>query len=580
MSETKEPPPLDRGPRFWLWSSVAAAGWLGSILLLEARNPRLVPSWHGFLHSAIVERFPSPTLIPENPFFAGAPLKYYWFFHWLGAGVVRLSGLDPLNALRLVTLIGLVGLVLSAALAGRRAYRSLGAGLLIGVLAMSGANPLGPLIALGRFIAAPHQSLLTRPPESGEWDRVHVSDALSDRLMSRPLLPAMYISADWRNGQNIVWFFDISSRGLALAALMALLCLLLAPRSPPLELVGLVVSSALVTALNPIVGLAVAPALGCSLVLVNLVRRRTTISPVEPLGVDLVRAAALVVGAVLAYPTYYHLFGQGGNGGLSGPGFLALKVAVIASNFLLLLPLAILGARATTGRLATAIQAMALTGTGLVGLVLLVHLEKGNEHNLANAAYVLLAVPAAAWVVAPGEALARRRRTLLVAIACLPMTMGTWLAFDGRPTIPFATREGMLRRTPDNAPLAQLYRWIDRNTPPDAIFVVDPTDPVKMSGNVSELPAFTGRTLFVDEPSYMTTPYPDAAQRTAIATRLSHGDSLTAGDADYLRTLGRPFWVVSSRANVPGVLDRMSEAYGPPQFVYGEEAIFEWHPAR
>jgi hypothetical protein len=361
---------------------------------------------------------------------------------------------------------------------------------------------------------------------------------------------------------------------------MVLLSLLLAPRSPPLELVGLASTSALVTALNPIVGLAVAPALGCSLVLVNLVRRGRSISPVEPLGTELVRAAALLAGAVLAYPTYYHLFGQGGSGGLSGPGFIALKVAVIASNFLLLLPLAILGARATTGRLATAIQAMALTGIGLVGLVLLVHLEKGNEHNLANAAYVLLAVPAAGWVVAPADAQVRRRRGVLVALACLPMTVGTWLAFDGRPPIPFEARGGKLYRTPDNATLPQLYRWIDRNTPRDAVFVLDPADPVKMSGNVSELPAFTGRTIFVDEPSYMTTPYPDAAERHAIATRLTHGDSLTADDAEYLRTLGRPLWVVSSRADLPVVLDRLTGAYGPPLFVYGPVAVFQWPPSR
>ena len=71
---TPEPQPASR--RFWVGVLVATAGWLAYILSLELLNPRLVPSWHGFLHTAIVRRFPSPGLIPENPFFAGEPLKY------------------------------------------------------------------------------------------------------------------------------------------------------------------------------------------------------------------------------------------------------------------------------------------------------------------------------------------------------------------------------------------------------------------------------------------------------------------------------------------------------------------------
>jgi hypothetical protein len=120
------PPPLDPARRFWVGLLLAIAGWLGYILSLEILNPRLVPSWHGFLHTAITRRFPAPGLIPENPFFAGEPLKYYWFFHWMGAGVSRALGVDPLTALRLLVLLGLVLLTLAAGLIGRRLYRSLG----------------------------------------------------------------------------------------------------------------------------------------------------------------------------------------------------------------------------------------------------------------------------------------------------------------------------------------------------------------------------------------------------------------------------------------------------------------------
>jgi hypothetical protein len=100
--------------------------------------------------------------------------------------------------------------------------------------------------------------------DSAEVQTVHVSDDLADDLMSRPLLPAMYLSADWRNGQNIVWYADISSRGLALGVMMLLLYFLLDPRGGPASLAGTVVTSALLTAFNPIVGLAACFALAGS----------------------------------------------------------------------------------------------------------------------------------------------------------------------------------------------------------------------------------------------------------------------------------------------------------------------------
>ena len=178
----------------------------------------------------------------------------------MGAGVSRALGVDPLTALRLLVLSGLVLLTLAAGLIGRRLYRSLGAGLVIGVFALAGANPLGPAIALGRHLFQ-HRSLLERTVHSAEVQTVHVSDDLADDLMSRPLLPAMYLSADWRNGQNIVWSADISSRGLALGVMMLLLYFLLDPRAGPASLAGTVVTAPCSLRSTPLSGL---PPASCS----------------------------------------------------------------------------------------------------------------------------------------------------------------------------------------------------------------------------------------------------------------------------------------------------------------------------
>jgi hypothetical protein len=572
---TSEPHPAPR--RFWVGLLVATAGWLAYVLSLELLNPRLVPSWHGFLHTAIVRRFPSPDLIPENPFFAGEPLKYYWFFHWMGAGVSRVLGVDPLTALRFLALAGLVLLTLAAGLVGRRVFGSLGAGLLIGVFALTGANPLGPVIAVGRHLVQ-HRELLDRTVHSAELQTVHVSDDLADDLMSRPLLPAMYLSADWRNGQNIVWFADISSRGLALGVMMLMLYFFLDPRAGPLSLAGTAVTGALLTALNPIVGLAACFLLAGSVTAVWLLHRwrRGESGPIAP---AIARSAALVIGAIAALPTYYHLFGQGGSGRISPVDLLWLKLVVIAANFLILLPLTALGIRSIRGAAAPALQGVALTGVLLLGLVLLIQLEKGNEHNLANAAYVLLAVPAVAWLVRDIDGSlrppqAQRSRFLIAALVCLPMTVGTWIALHGRPPLPFLAHAGVLQRTPETDPVAQLYRWIGSNTDRDAVFVVDPSDVVKMSGNVSELPAFTGRAIFTDQPSYMTTPYPDADRRTTISGKLVRGEELTVDESGYVRGLGRRVYVITWHADDSVLLERLKSRYGAPAFSAGFVAVF------
>jgi hypothetical protein len=106
-----------------------------------------------------------------------------------------------------------------------------------------------------------------------------------------------------------------------------------------------------------------------------------------------------------------------------------------------------------------------------------------------------------------------------------------------------------------------------------------------MSGNVSELPAFTGRTLFIDHPSYLTTPYPDAARRTGIARQLVGGGTSSSEDAAYLwrvrrtyqdeRDSPRPLFLISYDADDAGTLSRLAGANGVPRFHQGFVAVFQ-----
>ena len=187
----------------------------------------------------------------------------------------------------------------------------------------------------------------------------------SDALMTQPLLGAMYLGGDWRQGQNLVWFFDIGSRAPALAGLMFLLFLLLKPDPGWGRYVSAGAVSAVVTALNPLVGLAAIGTLAGASVLARASWRWIGLT------------AACLMGAFAAAPTYWQIFLRAG----AKPTLHqmpALAVAVVLANFLILLPLAILGGKKSGRPLA----AIAIAGVVLLVVTAAVRLPEGNEHNL------------------------------------------------------------------------------------------------------------------------------------------------------------------------------------------------------
>jgi Uncharacterized membrane protein (DUF2298) len=537
-----------------VWRAVAPVAGATGVALgwLYYGNPRLWGSWHGFLHTAIATRFAVGSFPPENPFFAGEPLPYYWLYHFVAYWLSRASGLDLLHTFHLISWMSLAALVVFAGMAGRMCFRSHRAGVAIAVLALVGVNPLGPAIALAK-----HWSrgipLVEHWPEAVET--TFVTNQAADELMTQPLLGAMYVGGDWRQGQNLVWFFDVGSRAAALAGLMLLLYLLLKPDPGRARLAAVTVVSAWTTAINPLVGLAVAGALAGACVLVARGPRPFAL------------CAACLFGAVLAAPTYVQMFRAGGSGTSIHPA-LALTAVIVTANFLVLAPLAAAGIRSVRYRDGIGLPAVAVAGAALLLAVVLVHLPEGNEHNLSNAAACMLALP--------GAALIRKRAHAAVLIALfLPVTGATLASFARRPPIPIANSGQTLLRTPEDSDLARLYDWIRSETPRQSVFVVDCGAPVKMSGNVSELPAFTSRTLFTDAPSYLTTPNRDAASRDRLARAATGGERLSPDQRRYLAGLRRPVYVLTYAAGDETLIARLTEQYGAPVFRRGIVAVFQ-----
>ena len=132
-------------------------------------------------------------------------------------------------------------------------------------------------------------------------------------------------------------------------------------------------------------------------------------------------------------------------------------------------------------------------------------------------------------------------------------------------------------RLPVAGPLNSFYAWA-RTQPINAVFIQDPSSPVKMSGNVAEFPAFAQRALWVDQPSYMTTPYPSFQRRFDLAVAATRGDVLTPGGAAELLRLQRPLFVVSYQARDRQLGSRLEARYGPPVFAADFVAVYRFAP--
>jgi hypothetical protein len=560
----------------------AAAVAVAGLYWIQSEHSRLLVSWHGFLHAAIATRFPSPVVPPENPFFAGEPLPYYWFYQWVASRLGAALRIDVIRAFQLIILASLAGLVLGGASLGRRYFGSVGTGLLTVYLVLAGANPLGPIVAGVKGLALGH-ALVHGSAPAEVTEAVFVTNEAADRWMTHPVLGAQYFGYDWRFGQNLVWFFDISSRAPAIAIFASVLLLLLLPRSA-WNVAGLVGSGAAFAAFNPVMALPAAGALAAAAAVVTAAdrapgRREWRRAPL------LTGAAAVLAGVALAAPTYVSLFADGQGGAALTPLSTGrIKWVALALTFAPVVAMAAWGAACGPGAARQAMTVLALAGTMLVGagavfeLNTLRNLERGNEHNLVNAALCVLAVPAVAWL-APGARQGRPRGSAgWVVLAFAPAAITTVWAYLASPPIPIGFDGPSLVRLPKNGPLDAFYSWVRETTPEKAIFVVDPSAPVKMSGNVAELPAFTGRTLFVDQPGYMTDAHRDAAFRRELARVAVAGGSLSRDQQAYLVSLARPVFVVTYRADSPGGMNALEARHGRASFHNGFVAAFALAP--
>ncbi len=566
------------------WGAYAAAFIMAAALVLligavHRVSPRTLVSFHGLIHAAIADRFVSgvPSSVPpENPFFAGEPLCYYWFFQFLAAQLVRHLGMNVFHAFELIIMLGAVSLVFCAVVLGCRLFRSTLAGCMIAYLVVAGTNPLGFLCGIAKVALHGLECLQDDP--NYLWGVVH------------PLFGLIrFNDIGGLYGPLLNFHLNITSRPVALAGLLAMVVALdvsLSTRRLISRLL-LVCATSLTTALSPVIGLSGTAALVLGLAAPRLtrivLRRKAGVDHAErPIG-RLGAMVSMVLGALLAVPTYYHL--------IIGPSasqtrfWLATAegmkhLMTVTLSILPLLILAYIGWRRSSPEQRPLLTTLLVAGALLLVACSTIVLPAWNQSNCFHAAVVFLAVPGGAIILRPNGGAktsgASVGRALAVGALFLPTTILVVLSYVDRPPVPVTFEGTRIARTAEDTTLAMLYRWVQKETPLNAVFVVDPRlSSMRVCGNTSEFPAMTGRALFTQELAhYIVSPYPEARRRVDLAVALVSGVRISASDREYLKTLGRPIYVLTFDGSVRAVMDRLRAVHGEPIFKEGNVAAF------
>lgn len=554
---------------------LAAAAFLVLLIAVVHRaSPRTLVSAHGLLHSAIAERFLAEplTIPPENPFFAGEPVRYYWFFHAMGAAVSRLLGLDPLHSFELLIAAATAAMVFLVTGLARSLYGRATVGFAIGYLVLAGAQAQAPLVLAWRVVKN-GTGLLADDPEY-LWGLVH------------PVSRHMRLWDEYGQlGPLINYFFNITARPLALVALLAMIWALYRVLSRGGAAGTLILSGsvALLSSLNPLIGIAAVGALGVGLIACESLRRREVH---DALALDsaphLIPAlAAMGGGLLLGGLTFWQLLTAGGTGiEVAGPGAAFHQMRGIVAAAWLLLCLAILALARMRGLTRFLGFALILSALLQMAAAALVRLPAGNQDNLYHAALVMLAVPAAA-IVLRRDGHVHRTRAVALFVVFLPVTLLVVWAYTGRPPVDIGFAESRLVRSPADSDSGRLYRWITASTPGDAVMIIDPGPPTRaVAGNTAELPALTGRVLFTERTShYIVSAHADAEQRERMSRQIVAGEALSAADERYLSALGREIYLVVERASREHD-EAVTARYGEPLFESGPLALYRWSRQR
>lgn len=454
-------------------------------------------SYHGCLHASIGEAVLRGGLSPENPYHAGAPLRYYTLYPLLGAWIGRLGCgpfwgfalLDVLAALLIAPALDALGRALGLSFTARRAC------FLAAVLGFNGLGWIGFLVSSGDPLGSPPVYALipmTLGREAFGWDA---------RLQA--FLPK---------------FLNVSSFALALPfALWALSACAGIRRDRPgrsFALVSFALAASL--ALNPLVGGFAAVCAGTWLLPEFLgATARVRVAWALSLLAAVLLAVPFLVPATHLAPRGTSLIGAVALGGLPASNLLG--------PLLLLLVPGVHGLR----RMPAGARNRFLIAAALAAAVVLAgEMPQGNEYKMSRLSGLLWAVPAGACAAhalsQPGW---KRRVPIGLALLALPTTIAVpwaYLAWSAHAaSLPLVVEDGRL--APRETALRPLFD-AEARADPRAVVLMPPSFPGAMAADGlvqgNALAPALRHALFADLPQIHNDRHEDLGTRLALLESL------------------------------------------------------------
>lgn len=549
----------------------------GPMLWLHRDSARNLISFHGTLHAALGQRFETGVIPPENPYFAGKTVRYYWFYHAVGYVLAQTVNISVIYAFEILSVLSVIIVAAAAVALGRRLHGTSAIGAVIFLLVMAGANPFGWGILLAKVIR----------------DGPRIMKGPADAVVA-PMLQQVQFD-DHRFGPNFTYFMHMTSRAAAIALLILTVWLLWEwlSKGRKGQVILLPLTVALMVALNPVLGMAAVGALALSLLAIHVWQGggATLLGDPKRLSRLISGALLLCIGGMLALPTMLNILGKSTNVPTIRIDPTRLQLyGVIAVNGFPLLLIAILGANAGDNVTRAFARMLLIAGAILLAWTALLAMPGvipprgviGNEHNLFNAAMVLLAVPAAGWVMLDrpfpaGTWLRSRSRRIMAMLGVfLPTAILILTTYAGRAQVPVRCAPARLIWTMTDQPVARLYDWVVAHTSEDAVFIVDPEARVDRLCNVSDFPAFTNRTVYTDFSTYMTEAYPEEAFRLQWSKVIARGEPVPADVRHTLSLLSRPIYILTHQMEDADLSARLNKRYGIPIFQANSIAVFNW----
>lgn len=522
---------------------IGKGAWL-TVLLLTAcvalplsQSNRVRTSVHGMLHASMLYSAIDRGVPPENPFFAGETLRYYWTWHAGIAAVCCLGDVDPTIAFAVSNVVALIAFLALLGRVGRELSPARGvAGLsvLCGFLCL---NPLGAYLfahkraglkgyaTLAELATGTDPIFHLQALAAGHDERVSACLTKFQNVSSFPHAFALLIAA-WLLIARLLRTRDLSDAGLAALAIAGCITL------------------------SPIAGITGGLALGLAAATILALSFRETWRHAH-IGA-FAAGGALLAGLIVAAP-FVVLCGAGGGEGKSiGFDPTAQKLTSLLKNVGPVLLLALPAMIGALRRRTPASALLALSTLPLLFMAVVVWFPVDSEYKLTRMVAPLLGVFAAIGLT---ERLAHRSNAvrILVPAAILALFLPTnalaWRAYfaHSRASLPFHAEGIDIVMDADAHPAAEMYAWIRANTPPDAVIIDNATMKQRhFAGPLQgdELPVLARRPIFTDIEYYMTDYEKDFPARDRLVQKIFQGVAWDADDIARLRALSRPIYLL------------------------------------